>query len=208
VLARIDQARSDVASAELNAAYARITSPVSGIVTAKQTDVGQTATPGAPLLTVEDDSLYRIEAAVEESRIGSVSRGDQMIVLIDALGDKEFAGKVDEIVPAADPASRSFTIKVSVPAEAARLGIRSGLFGKARFSGAQKQAVLVPRAAVIERGQLIGVFTVDQSGIARMRIIKTGKNYGDNLEVLSGLSPGEEIVASGADLVREGSRLR
>jgi multidrug efflux pump subunit AcrA (membrane-fusion protein) len=208
VLARIDQSKADIAAAQLFAGYAKITSPINGVVTSKQADVGQTAAPGVPLLTVEDDSRYRLEAVVEESRIGTIKPGDPVILLIDALGQREFPGKVDEIVPASDPASRSFTMKVSVPAEVVKLGIRSGMYGKARLIAGEKQAILIPRDAIVERGQLIGVYVVDEAGIARMRLIKTGKAYGDKVEVLSGVGTGEEIVAAGAEAVRDGSRVR
>jgi membrane fusion protein, multidrug efflux system len=207
MLARIDQARADIAAAQLYAGYARITSPVSGVVTAKRTDIGQTAAPGTPLVTVEDDSHYRLEAAVEESRIGTVHRGDAVSVLIDALGDEEFESSVDEIVPASDPSSRSVTMKVSLPAQAMGQGIRSGMFGKARLKTGQRQAILVPRQAIVNRGQLTGVFVIDDSGIARLRLIKTGRRYGDQVEVLSGLTDGERAIVEGAEAMKDGAKV-
>ncbi|HSQ18905.1 MAG TPA: efflux RND transporter periplasmic adaptor subunit, partial [Blastocatellia bacterium] len=86
--------------------------------------------------------------------------------------------------------------------------IRSGLYGKARFSTGQTQAITISRKAVVERGQLTSVYVVDQSGIARMRLVKTGKTYGDQLEVLSGLKEGEQIVVDGVAAVSDGSRVR
>jgi multidrug efflux pump subunit AcrA (membrane-fusion protein) len=204
VLARIDQAKADVSSAEFSAGYARIASPFSGIVTAKQVDVGAMAMPGAPLVTVEDDSHYRLEAAADESSVNKIHNGDMVHVQIDSLGDAELTGTVVEIVPAADAASRSRTVKIDLPHHP---GLRSGAYGKARFAIGQRQAITIQRSVLIERGQLVGVFVVDQSGAARLRLVKTGKSYGDRIEILSGLTDGERIVVDHIDTVSDGSRV-
>ena len=208
VVARIEQSKADFTAAQVSAGYARITSPINGLVTSKQTNVGQTATPGSPLLTVEDDSRYRLEAAVEESRSGAARRGDGVLVLLDAPGSKEFGGSVSEIVPTSDPASRSFTLKVDLPTDANKMGVRSGMFGRARFGIGQRQTIAVQQTAIVQRGQLTYLYVVDESGIAQLRVIKTGKAYGDRIEVLSGLSEGERIVIEGVGGINEGSRVQ
>lgn len=204
-LAQIDQARAEVANAQVYLSFARIASPISGVVVAKQTEVGSTATPGAPLLVVEDGSRYRLEVAVEESRLGKIGMGQRARLRIDALGADDLEGCVSEITPAADPVSRSYTVKIDLPP---RQGLRSGLYGVARFTSGQKQAMLVPRKAVVERGQLAGVFVVDDAGVARLRLVKTGKSHGENVEVLSGLSDGERIVVDGVANVKDGVKLQ
>lgn len=204
VLAKIDQAKADVAGAKVSASYSRVTSPISGIITAKHVEIGAMASPGMPLVTVEDDSHYRLEADVEESRIGRIQPNDQVQVRIDALGQVEIAGRVSEIVPTSDPASRSHTVKIDLPAQPA---LRSGSYGKAIFAVGQKQAITIPQRAISERGQLVSVFVVDESGTARLRLIKTGKAYGDRVEVLAGLADGERIVIDRVDAVSDGSRV-
>jgi RND family efflux transporter MFP subunit len=204
VMAKMDQAKAGVASARILVSYARVTSPINGIVTAKHVDAGAMAAPGVPLVTIEDDSQYRLEAAVEASRIGNIQANEQVQVRIDALGGLDLTGRVAEIVPVADPASRSHTVKIDLPAQAS---LRSGSYGRASFATGQKQAITVPQHAVIERGQLISVFVVDDSGIARVRLIKTGKTYGDRVEVLSGLNEGERIVVDRLEAVSDGSRV-
>jgi multidrug efflux pump subunit AcrA (membrane-fusion protein) len=204
VLAKIDQAKADVVNAQVYASYGRVASPMNGIVTARQAEVGAMAAPGTPLLTLEDDSHYRLEASVEESQIRSVQVSDQVQVRIDALSNEELSGTVSEIVPSADPASRSNTVKIDLPVQRA---LHSGSFGRVRFSSGQKQAITIPRRAITERGQLVSVFVVDESGTARLRLIKTGKAYGDRVEVLTGLSDGERIVVDRVEAVSDGSRV-
>lgn len=203
--ARVDQAKAEIANAQINAGYARITSPTSGVVTARSIEAGATATPGAPLLTIEDDVNYRLEAAVEESQLGRIRLNDAARVRIDALGGEELTGVVAEIVPAADPASRSCMVKIALPT---RRMLRSGLYGAARFITGQKQAILVPQKSVVQRGQLTGVFAIDSGGIARLRLVKTGKSHGDRIEILSGLGEGELIVIDGAANVNDGNRVQ
>lgn len=205
MLARIDQARADVSGARIYAGYSRLVSPISGVVVSKQADVGSMATPGTPLVTIENDSSYQLEVAVEESQLGNIHHGDQAHVSIDALAGKEITCSVVEIVPAADPNSRSYTVKLGLPVTAE---LRSGLYGKARFIVGQRQALAVPQKAISQRGQLTSVFVVDHSGVARLRLIKTGKSLGDRVEILSGLTDGEQIVIDGPSSLQDGSRIR
>jgi multidrug efflux pump subunit AcrA (membrane-fusion protein) len=208
-LARIEQAQADVAGSRVYSSFTRIDAPIGGVVVARQADIGYMATPGSPLLTIETGTDYRLEAAVQESQINTIHLQDPVGVQIDALGARELAGKIVEIVPTADPTSRTYLVKISIalPADNQQV-IRSGLYGKARFIVGQVQKVTVPRTAVVERGQLTSVFVVDPSGLARMRLVKTGKTYNERVEVLSGLKEGEEIVADGVTAVNDGSRVR
>lgn len=203
--AQMDQARADIASAQVAASFGRIVSPVSGIVTAKQIEAGATATPGTPLLTIEDTSRYRLEAAVEESQIGRIKLKDPVRVRIDAVGGEELGGVVTEILPSADPMSRSYIVKIDVQSPQP---LRSGLYGTARFVQGQRQAMAIPAKAIAQRGQLTGVFVVDDGNIARLRLIKTGKSSGDRVEVLSGLNEGERIVVDGVAKVNDGNRVQ
>jgi multidrug efflux pump subunit AcrA (membrane-fusion protein) len=204
-LAQIDQAKADVANAQVFVSYARIASPIRGLVVAKHTEVGSTATPGTPLLTIEDGSRYRLEVAVEESHLGKIGMGQRARLRIDALGADDLEGGVSGITPAADPMSRSYMVKIDLPA---RQDLRSGLYGVARFMSGRKEAIVIPHKAVTYRGQLAGVFVVDDAGVARLRLIKTGKTYGENVEALSGLNDGERVVVDGVADVKDGARIQ
>lgn len=207
MLGRIDQAKADVSNARVHASYARLVSPIDGLVVAKQVDVGSMATPGLPLLTIENDANYQLEVSVEESQLGKIHLGDQASVTIEALGDQQLTCAVVEIVPATDPNSRSYTVKINLlPVDGQQL--RSGLYGKARFISGTRNLLSVPQKAITQNGQLVSVFVVDQSGTARMRLIKTGERIGERVEVLSGLNDGEQIVSEVFAQLKDGVRVR
>ena len=203
ILAKTEQAKADVAGAQVYVGYSRILSPMNGIVTSKQAEVGLLAAPGVPLLTVDDDSHYRLEVSVEETMLRKVRLGMPVLVFIDALGPQEHRSVVTEIVPASDPTSRSYIVKIGLN----QPSLRSGLFGKARFGIGQKEILRVSQKAISERGQLVGVWVVDPSNTVRLRLIKTGKRYGDQMEVLSGLNNGDRVIVEGMEKVREGDRI-
>jgi multidrug efflux pump subunit AcrA (membrane-fusion protein) len=200
--ARIEQARADLQNTEVYASYARLISPMNGVVTAKNVELGNLAAPGAPLLTLEDNRNYQLVVSVDESRIGAVKPGAAVPVVIGALDEAQVTGRVAEIIPAADPGSRSFSVKLDLEFNPL---LRSGMFGKARFAIGEKSAVVIPTAAVLERGQLTGVFVMDQSNSARYRLIRTGRLYGDRVEVISGLEPGDRLVLDEPHKLREGA---
>ncbi len=210
-LARIHQAKAEISQAQVFVGYGRIRSPLQGIVTQKQAEVGVLAAPGASLLILEDDARYRLEAAVEESRLGRIRLGDAVRVSIYALGDQEWTGRVGEIQPTADPATRSSLVKIDLPESLIKKSpgriLRSGLYGKARFAVGKKKIITIPHKAVFQRGQLVQVFVVDPSQTARLRLIKTGKVHGERIEVLSGLGEGEKIIVEGVERVNDGNRI-
>jgi len=211
VLSKIEQARAEVTTAQIFVGYARIQSPIIGVVAAKQAEVGALATPGSPLLTIEDDAHYRLEAMVEESVIGKIRLGDSVGVRIDASGPREWKGRVVEISSVSDPASRSVIAKINLgssdPRTATPPSLRSGLFGKARFSSGQRTLIAIPLKAMVQRGQLQGAYVVDSTNTARLRLIQVGKSYGERVEVLAGLRDGEQILVEGLEKVQDGCRV-
>jgi multidrug efflux pump subunit AcrA (membrane-fusion protein) len=124
--------------------------------------------------------------------------------VIEALDNAELKGKVVQIVPAADPASRAFLVKIELPTDT---GLRSGLFGRAQFSRGERQALLIPRSAVVERGQLQGVFVLDQNKVASLHYVTLGKPSGSEIEVLTGLQSGEWLVAKPGELDLNSKRI-
>jgi multidrug resistance efflux pump len=200
---RIDQARAEIRTAEIALGDTRITAPATGVVVDRRVEPGDLALPGQPLLVLDDFRAYRLEAEVGESTIGRVRMGQRVPVTLDALG-RTLLGRVAEIIPAADPASRTVTVKLELPADA---DLRSGLFGRAHFLMGERQALTVPLAALVERGQLTGVYVVDPQDVARFRLVTAGERRAGRAEILSGLAAGERIAGDGTDRLSDGVRV-
>jgi len=199
-LARIDEAQEELHYAQAVFGYTKVHAPFDGLIIAKTVEVGNLAAPGVPLLTVEEER-YRLEATVQESEIKKLRTGRRADVEIDALA-RTLSGPIVEIVPAADPQSRTFTVKIDLVSTP---DLRSGLYGQARFVVGRQQVLAIPHTAVVERGQLEGVYVLDQDKIVHLRLVKTGKAYGDQIEILAGLSGGERVVIEGVQRVSDGS---
>ncbi len=198
------QARAALAQAQAQLDYTRVRAPFDGVVTEKRAELGTMAAPGMPLLTVEDTSRYRLEATVDESQIRFVREGTTVPVVLDSSSDQPLKGRVAQIVPAADPASRSFVVKVELPRAAT---MRSGLFGRAQFSRGEREALMIPRPAVLSRGQLQGVYVLGADKVASLRYVTLGNAAGDRIEILSGVQPGEQLVGNPGDRDLAGKRI-
>lgn len=192
-------AEAAVKEAETLLGYIKITAPFDGVITAKRADVGDLAAPGKPLLEMEDPATLRLEADVPEALMGRIALGDRLTVRVPASGSV-IEGAVSEIAPVADPNSRTFPVKVDLPAAA---GLRSGQFGRLAVPVAEVEAIRVPAQAVIVRGQMEIAFVV-ANGRARMRLVKTGKHLPAEVEIVSGLTPGETLVVEGAAQLVDG----
>ncbi len=181
-----------VAEAQTMLDYTKVTAPFAGVITRKHADVGDLATPGKPLLDMEDSTALRLEADVPEAVVGKLTLGDKLPVRISAL-EKEIDGVVSEIAPAADPNSRTFLVKLDLPGTP---GLRAGQFGRVAMPVGETAALRVPVSAVIQRGQMELVFIV-VDGKAQLRIVKTGKRLGAEVELVSGVAAGEKVVVEG-----------
>jgi RND family efflux transporter MFP subunit len=160
------------------------------------------ATPGTPLLIVEREGNLRLETSIDESRLGLVRIGEQVAVEIDGL-KRTVSGRVAEAVPSIDAATRSFTAKIDLPSVP---GLRAGMFGRAAFAGGEREALLVPQSAVLERGQIRSVYVVE-GHTARLRLITLGEARDTRREILTGLMAGEKIIVTPPPLLSDGGRV-
>jgi RND family efflux transporter MFP subunit len=204
--AQIEAARASAETAEVVQSFALIRAPFDGVVTERLSDPGSLASPGAPLLRLDAAGVRTVEAQVDEARIPYVRAGDRVEVLFDAGPDpgapRVAAGTVREIgVVSAD--RRAFTVTVLLaPGETAR----TGTFARIRFQGPSRQALVVPATAVRRQGQAATVFVV-QEGVARLRLLQTGAETGEHVEVLAGLDAGEAVVDSPPPALVDGRRV-
>jgi RND family efflux transporter MFP subunit len=200
-LSRWDVARAGEAEARTVAERQALRAPFAGVITAKLVEVGDTALPGQRLLVLEDRRAFRFEARVPATGGDDLRLGDRLPVRVEGLAG-ELEGRVAEIQPAADDATRTRLIKLDLPAAA---GVRSGQFGRALLTTGRSLAVTIPAGAVARRGQLETVFVVE-AGVARLRLVRAGRERQGRVEILAGLSGGE-AVALVADLT-DGERVR
>lgn len=201
------EAKAALAQARTALDYTRVRAPFDGVVTERKVDPGALASPGMPLLTIEGVGRYRLEADVDETSLRDVKIGGVVRTQVDALGGEGEAiqGKVTQIVPAADPASRSFIVKIEIPQAA---GLHSGLFGRAYFRRGERDSLVVPQSAIVDRGQMQGVFVLGPDQVASLRYVTLGRAAGNQqVEVLSGLQPGETLVLSPAQRDLAGKRI-
>ena len=191
--ARARVAIATVTETETMLGYTKVVAPFAGVITRKHADVGDLATPGKPLLDMEDSTALRLEADVPEAVVGKLTLGDKLPVRISAL-EQELEGIVSEIAPAADSGSRTFLVKLDLPTLP---GLRGGQFGRVAMPVGETSALRVPVAAVTQRGQMEMVFIVSD-GKAQLRLVKTGKRIGNEVELVSGVEAGEKVVTDGA----------
>jgi RND family efflux transporter MFP subunit len=180
--------------------YTAIAAPFAGVVVRRHAEIGDLVAPGRPLIDLEDSTSLRLEIAVPESLSGQIAVGSSLRVQVPAAGIDE-AAPVVEIIPAADPVSRTVLAKLALPT--AKAGLRSGQFGRVAVATAGGSQLTVPAAAVVQRGQLDAVFVIDQ-GIARLRLVRLGGCDGDRWSVRAGLTAGEVVAATGAATLTDG----
>ncbi len=198
------QAKAAVAQAQTAFGYTKVRSPFVGVVTERKVDPGALASPGTPLFTVEAVGRYRLEATIDEANLRFVRTGEPVTVTLDAYPDEAVTGKVSQIVPAADPNTRTFLVKIELPQKAV---LRSGLFGRANFSRGDRDSLVIPKTAVVDRGALKAVYVVGNDQIALLRYVTVGQPMGDRMEVLSGLNTNEAVVVSPGDREIGGKRV-
>ena len=175
--------------------YTVVKAPFDGVITEKKVEVGEMASPGQPLLKMEDPLQLRLEATVAEGDLKSVSGGDTIPVVIDALGGQALTGVVSQILPAGDPQTHTFMVKVDLPQTS---GLKTGMFGRFQLDKGTHQTILVPDSAIVERGELTSVFVVGSDQISRLRWIKVGRRFDIQTEILSGVNVGERALLDGA----------
>ncbi|MFW5734648.1 MAG: efflux RND transporter periplasmic adaptor subunit, partial [Oceanidesulfovibrio sp.] len=188
--ASLERASEAVQEAEIGLSYATIQAHEAGVITERIADPGDLAVPGKPLLVMRTGANIRLEALVRESLIGTVRPGKEFPMRIPAL-KLTITGVVDEVVPSADPQTRTFLVKVSMPEQP---GIYPGMFGRLLIPMGTRDAVLVPPQALRRVGQLeTVVIQKPEEGGWRTVFVTTGRANATAVEVLSGLQGGEVV---------------
>ena len=190
--AQLKQTDEQMNRMRVTLSYTQILAPAAGIVADRYTDPGDLAAPGKPLLALHDPKELELHANVRESLSSLVALEQTLPVHIEALG-RDLQGTVREIVPQAEAASRSVLVKVSLPSD--RLdGLYIGMFGRLSIPVGEIQRVVVNDTAVQRVGQLELVDVVSDGDVLARRFVRTGRRFGDKIEILSGLNVGETVA--------------
>ncbi|MDW7646279.1 MAG: efflux RND transporter periplasmic adaptor subunit [Desulfuromonadales bacterium] len=195
-------AAAAVEAARIAAAHTRIAAPYDGRVLRHLVEEGSTILPGTPLLELEGLGAWRVRVEVPESYRGRFVPGTPVRVEIPSLS-RQLEGTVTEVLAAADPQSRTFQVKAALGAGE---GLTSGMFARVFVPGAERTSLFIPRSALLQRGQLAGVYVLED-GILHYRLVKTGRQVADRVEILSGLRAGERILADKVDKASHGDRV-
>ncbi len=195
-------AKADYDGARAMLGYTTITAPFAGQVTRKLANVGDLATPGTPLLEMENSKKMQVVTAVPEGLIMQIKAGDHLAVSIPAV-KLVLVGTVAEIAPAVDPLSRTSAVKINI-AETAHL--HSGQFARVALPGKTVDTIFVPPSAIITFGQMNKIFVV-RDGKASLRLVRTGIHQDGKIEILSGLNPGDRVIVDNNRLLVDGQPL-
>ncbi len=200
VEARIAQAKAQEGRADVLVSWTQIKAPAAGRIVERLVDAGTALFPGSPLLVLESTTKPQVLAEMPTEQAHLLKSG--ALVRIKSAGIAGILeGRVSEIVPQANASTHSVQFKVDLPAGAA---LQNGQFVRIEVPTGTRNAMIVPRPAIRESGQLTGLFVVDGASKARFRLIKTAPYDAEHMEVLSGIQPGEKILASLSNEIMDG----
>ena len=194
----VEGARAASRQAATTHAFTAITAPFDGVVTEKMVEPGNLASPGLPLLRLEEMREFRLEVLVDESRVGDVKTGEHVPVALDG-GRRSVLGTVIEVSRSVETDARAFLVKIALPTAP---DLRSGAFGRARISGPTRRGLTVHASALVSHGQVTSVFVVDQD-VARVRLVRVNGS-----EVVAGLAEGETVIQAPPAGLTDGRRVR
>jgi RND family efflux transporter MFP subunit len=188
---RLAQAEAGRSAAGVSDADAQVAAPFDAAIIARLVEPGDLAVPGTPLVRLEGREGFRVDVVVPEAYQASLRPDQPLAVTLPAISPAALAGALETVVPAADPRSRTVALQVRLPDDPR---LRSGMFARVSIPVAEAGQILVPRAALVRQGQLTGLFLLDSQALARFRLVRTGIEVGERVEVLAGVNAGERYV--------------
>lgn len=187
--------------------YTVLEAPFDGYVVDKRVNEGDMAAPGQPLISFEQESRMKVDITVPETQIMHFDIGDTVSVDIKAAGLRNLTGTVANVNPSGSRASRQFTVEIRLPDLDKSSGVKSGMFARVGLASVGDPIITVPRSAIVERGQLTGIYTLNSDSEVLLRWIRLGNENDEEVEVLSGLAPGEMYVSKFDGILREGQKV-
>ena len=205
--AGLKQAKGQLEFVQANVNNTILTSPISGIVAARNVNAGELAGQTMPVLTIMNFDSVVVGTNASEQQVNKIKAGQEVTVRISAVSSEPLTGKVTSVSPAADPRARTYPVKVEVP-NPEHL-IKPGMFAEVDLSVAGDEVILVPRDAVVHRSGTSAVFVLtDDETSVQFRQVVTGGSDGKNIAVLEGLQEGEKVVISGQESLESGAKVQ
>ncbi len=193
-----NQMRNEVSA---SVGYTQLRSPLTGIVTQKFSEAGSMASPGMPILTIEQTGSYQVSASVPENSIHQIQPGVATIIQIKSL-NRTISGKITQINPSSQFTGSQYIIKVSIPGKD-NSGLYSGMYATVQIpttghdsSSKINSSVMVPVSSIERKDQLTGLYTIGHNNTALLRWVRLGKTYNEKVEVLAGLEKNEQFIVS------------
>jgi RND family efflux transporter MFP subunit len=204
-IAQHKEAQHQLAEVNDYLSYANMTSPINGFVSKKMVNVGDMANPGQPILALESMEELKVEIDIPAFEIGQFEVNDSIKIAVKDAGLTEMSGVVERIIPSS---FFSGQYKAVIALNQQHKSLKPGMFARISLLKNKENKLLVPKSSIVSKGQLTGVYTVNQQGEAMLRWIRLGKESGDNVEVLSGLTINEEIIVSSQSKITDGIQVK
>jgi RND family efflux transporter MFP subunit len=209
--AQLEAAKQMRNEVNANMSYASVTAPFDGVITQKMMDEGALASPGMPVLGLEQPGALQFTATVSESDINHIEVGDAVSIYVAAI-DKTINGKVKRLSESSSASGGRFPIQITP--ETNPEGLRSGMFATITFSdvktgeNSNSTGVLVPESALMQSHELTGIYTVSEKGTALLRWVRTGRKSAGLIEIISGLSDGEQYISKAGGRLYNGAPVK
>ena len=188
--------------------YAVIRAPFDGVITSKMVNSGEMANPGMPLMSIESSGAFEVTAKVSETEINRIEKGQEVNVMLRAMNQPALKGVITQVNQSVSFTGSQYDVKILLkPEEDQKNQIRSGMFANVRIQSGNESCILIPEDALIQRGQLTGLWAVNQHNEALLRWIRTGKKYGNKVKILSGLSHGEKYISEAGGRLYDGIKI-
>ncbi|MCX7830902.1 MAG: efflux RND transporter periplasmic adaptor subunit [Acidobacteria bacterium] len=200
--AQKEQAKANLEMSKTLLSYGKIYSPTEGVISKKWVEEGNIVAPGMPILTVENPSSLELSVEVPEEKAEKIAIGSKAKVFYSNDGNYK-ESKVTASVKTADAFSKTSTVKLEIKPE----DFKAGQFVKVRFDSLGGETLSAPKNSIKKEGQIEMVFVRDNDGKVSLRVVRSGREEGDFVQILSGLSEGEIVVLNPPELMKDGDIL-
>ncbi len=209
---QLDQAKLAYVNAESQYTVAKrqlrdtkIATPISGVITSKNVDLGVMVQQGMVIANIVDVSKLKVKVGVSESDVFKLKKGDDVTVTTDVFPGVNYHGKIESISAKGDDA-HTYPVEITVSNDS-KSQLKAGMFARVNFTALKtSEIVALPRSALVGSLKNPQVFVVE-NGIARLRTVVLGSEYGTYVEVVSGINPDETVVVSGQNIITDGVKV-